>query len=349
MRPAPEISVITTTYNDVPYLSQAIESILSQTFTNFEYVIIDNGSTDETPQMLAEYAAKDIRIVVRRNEKNMGRSLARNWALELTRGKWVAVFDGDDISHPERLEKQIGYLSAHPEVDYMGTGCRPINKQTGESMPDRVIDQPLSHGQIYWKLCFDFPFHHSSTIGRRGLFIEAGGYPPAYPVCEDIFLWMAMAKRGARFGNIDEELLTYRVNTKPDHYALNQAVAQQLHRNHVASILKTNVSEAAFSIVWLTNAEEIYGPAPEADSIHSAEAIGILITLYRTLKAQNIFADEGKLLIQADLLGRIRKAMMLTDSVDGRYRPYEYQYAYQYTHQYTYQLPVISTVEGHTG
>lgn len=334
MKSVPEISVITATYNDGPYLSQAVEAILNQTFPNFEYIIIDDASTDDTPRILAKYAAQDARIFVRRSNKNMGRSISRNYALDLAQGKWIAIFDGDDISHPERLERQLAYLNAHPEVDYMGTGCRYINKHTGESMPDRAFTPPLTHGQIRWQLCFDFPFHHSSTIGRWESFVKAGGYPEAYPVCEDISLWMVMANQGARLANIPDELLTYRVNTRPKYYALNQVIAQQLHRNHVTNTLGVNVSEAVFNIIWQTNAQAIYRPSVEADAIRSIEAIRILATLYRTLEAQDIFADGDRSFIQSDLLDRIRKLMLLTDSTADLEH-------YQFAYQYTYQLPMI--------
>lgn len=328
MKSTPEVSVVTATYGDGPYLTQAVESILNQTFGDFEYIIIDDGSVDETPEILAEYAARDARIFACRHERNMGRAVSRNHALELARGKWVAIFDGDDISHPRRLEKQLGYLKAHAEVDYMGTGCHHINKQTGESMPERVFDPPLTHGQTCWRLCFDFPFHHSSTIGRRDWFLRAGGYPSAYPVCEDIFLWMAMVNQGARFANIPEQLLTYRVNTKPKYYALNQVIAQNLHRSHVSRILGTNIPEAVFSIIWQTNAAKVYEAARGVDATCAVEAIRILTMLYRTLQENGAFDSDGEVPIQADLLQRIGKVMMIAECVEPRCHEPEYLYTY---------------------
>lgn len=331
MNISPKLSVITATYNDVPYLYEAIDSILSQSYTNFEYIIVDDASTDITPHILAEYAEKDPRIVIHRNEKNLGRAGARNRALELAQGQWIAVFDGDDISHPDRLEKQIHYLQNHPDVDYIGTMIRHINKQTGEFMPERVFAPPLSHGEIYWYLCFNFPFHHSSTMGRREIFAEVGGYPTIYPVCEDISLWMAMANQGTGFANIDEELLTYRVNPKPDYYALNQAVAQQLHRSHITSILKANVSKAVFRIIWYTNLQGEYQLPREVTAGDLVKAISTLVKLYYTLMAQHIFDDDEIPYIQNDLFSRIRKMMQLMSVGDARPQP---------AHQYTYQLPV---------
>jgi glycosyltransferase involved in cell wall biosynthesis len=334
MKSAPEVSVITATYNDGPYLSQAIESILNQTFSDFEYIIIDDASADDTAKILHGYAAQDARIVVHRNNENMGRAISRNCALELAHGKWVAVFDGDDISHPERFERQLAYLNARPEVDYMGTGCHYINKQTGESISDRVFIPPLTHGQIRWKLCYDFPFHHSSTIGRRKLFISAGRYPEVYPVCEDISLWMGMVNQNAHFANIPDKLLTYRVNTMPKYYALNQVIAQQLHRKHIINASGINVSEAVFNIIWQTNTKGMCGPSIEADTVHIVEAIRIMATLYRTLESQDVFVDEDRSFIQSDLLDRILKVMLLIDSnIDLEY--------HQSAYQYTYQLPTI--------
>jgi glycosyltransferase involved in cell wall biosynthesis len=276
----PEITVLTATHNDGRYIGQAIESVLNQTYELFEYIVIDDASTDETAEILKSYAAQDSRISVQRNEKKLGRGGARNRGLSMARGKWVAIFDGDDISHLERLERQWSFIAQNPDIDYIGAGCAQIDKQTGNHLSDRVFVPPLSQDQIMWQLCFDFPFHHSSTIGRKALFMSSGGYPIHLPVCEDIFLWMKMALNGARFANMSDQLLTYRVNTLPNHYALNQAIAEQLHRSFVEKLLGIKISAETFSLIWQTNSEWLYILDEHVSSVNAIEAIQVLTQLY---------------------------------------------------------------------
>ena len=104
----PIVSVIMATYNDGKFIKESIDSILNQTLTNFELIIVNDASTDETQHILSGYI--DSRIIVLHNEENLGRSLARNRALEIARGEFVDVLDSDDVALPNRLEKQVLYF-----------------------------------------------------------------------------------------------------------------------------------------------------------------------------------------------------------------------------------------------
>lgn len=302
----PEITVLTATYNDGDYIEQAIESILNQTYESFEYIIIDDSSTDNTSEILKFYASQDSRISVFRNPRRLGRGAARNRGLALAKGKWLAVFDGDDVSHPERLERQWLFLSQNPDIDYLGTGCTQIDKQTGEKLRDRKFSPLPSHCQIMWQLCFDFPLHHSSTIGRREIYLSNGGYPTHLPVCEDIFLWMKMALNGACFANLSEQLLTYRVNTRPNYYALNQAIAEQLHRSFIEILLDTQISTETFALLWETNSAWLYIPKEQTSATHAIESVRVLTQLYDYFL--DIFPSKSIVKeIQTDIMKRITK------------------------------------------
>ena len=123
----PLVSVLMSVYNGDRYLDEAIDSILSQTYENFEFIIINDGSTDHTKDILSSYSNQDNRIRVF-HQKNHGLTFSLNRGLELSRGKYVARMDADDISSPRRLEEQINYLRANPEVGVLGTQMEIINE-----------------------------------------------------------------------------------------------------------------------------------------------------------------------------------------------------------------------------
>lgn len=114
----PKVTIAIPVYNDANFLREALDSILAQTFSDFELLIVDDGSTDATLDILASYSDKRLRIV--RHEANQGRPFARNTALNAADGEYLAWMDGDDISHPQRIEKQVAFLDAHPEMDICG-------------------------------------------------------------------------------------------------------------------------------------------------------------------------------------------------------------------------------------
>ena len=110
----PLISVITCTYNDKDFIAETIESILNQTFTDFEYIIVNDVSNDGTAEILKEYASKDDRIKIITNKENSGTYVSANNALEVAQGKYVARIDGDDVAMPSRFEKQVNFLKENP-------------------------------------------------------------------------------------------------------------------------------------------------------------------------------------------------------------------------------------------
>lgn len=326
MMPTPEITVLTATHNDGLYIGQAIESVLNQTYEMFEYIIIDDASTDDGGEIVKYYATQDSRISVHKNDRRLGRGGARNQGLSTARGKWIAIFDGDDISHPERLERQWSFIAQNPDIDYVGTGCVQIDKQTGSHLADRIFAPPPTQSQIMWQLCFDFPFHHSSTIGRKSLFMSSGGYPIHLPVCEDVFLWMKMVFNGARFANMSDKLLTYRVNPLPNHYALNQAIAEQLHRSFVEKLLGISISTETFSLIWQTNREWGHLLDKHVSAINATEAIQILTALYDYhLSISSSRLDRRRIL--SNLIKRIEKVTRLAfTEKDSWISAYHYAY-----------------------
>src|SRR5438105_464155 len=123
----PQVSIVMSVYNGQPFLEETVKSILSQTFTDYEFVIIDDSSVDDTWEVLTRYADHDQRLVLRRNERNMGVVLSLNRGLDLAKGKFIVRQDADDISLPQRIEKQVNYLEAHPECGLVGTDLQFVD------------------------------------------------------------------------------------------------------------------------------------------------------------------------------------------------------------------------------
>lgn len=124
---SPKVSVIMPSYNSAQYIAEAIESILNQTFTDFEFIIINDGSTDDTAKIIKEYANKDHRIKFINHKKNKGFIGCLNECLDIASGEYIAKMDSDDISLPQRLEKQVKYLDEHPSVGMVGCGYRAFD------------------------------------------------------------------------------------------------------------------------------------------------------------------------------------------------------------------------------
>jgi glycosyltransferase involved in cell wall biosynthesis len=178
-------------YNGARYVRQAIDSILAQTFTDFELVIIDDGSTDETPQILASY--HDPRIVLIENECNLGLTKSLNVGIRASCGELIARQDADDASLPERLERQVAYLYAHPTVALVGAGSRWIDER------EAVIQEwrPECHpSEIQRLLLSDVPFLHGTFMFRRNCLRDIGdGYDESRPVAQDCDLLLRLSER----------------------------------------------------------------------------------------------------------------------------------------------------------
>src|SRR5579872_6000456 len=203
----PAISVVMPTYNGERFLRPAIESILNQTFPNFELIIIDDGSTDNTPHILWEF--KDTRLTVLTNQQNLGIAAATNRGLAAARGEYIALQDHDDISLPHRLQTQLDFLNSHPEIALVGSAATLIND---DGVAYAEFPLPCEEIDIKWRLLFvGDAFHYTSIMVRRNAMQEIGGYgeDPAFRYSEayDPFSRLAM---GSRMVNLPDKLVFWR-------------------------------------------------------------------------------------------------------------------------------------------
>lgn len=202
----PRVTVLMSVYNGLPEVEEAVRSILAQTFADFEFLIIDDGSTDGSSTVLDRWADGDPRVRVLHQE-NRGLSHSLRRGVEEARGELIARQDADDVSEPERLERQVAFLEAHPDVVLVGTGATVLDKH-GRRLWDAAVE--TDDAVLRGMLRSTSPFYHGSTMFRRDATLAAGSYRTE-PHVEDIFLWRALAKAG-RIANLPEPLYRFRLS-----------------------------------------------------------------------------------------------------------------------------------------
>ncbi len=182
----PKVSVIMGIYNGEKTMRRAIDSIIEQTFTDWELVVCDDCSTDKTLEILSEYAEKDERIKVVRNEKNLRLAATLNHCLKEAKGEYIARMDADDICLPERFEKQVKYLDVHPEMAVVGTGCIIFDENGDKLVRGIGCEYPLK--KVVNK---STPFMHVTIMMRKSAYDLLEGYRvcPETMRAEDLDLW----------------------------------------------------------------------------------------------------------------------------------------------------------------
>lgn len=202
----PKVSVITPAYNAEKYISESVDSILNQTFNDFEIIVIDDCSTDKTWDIIQEYAVRDNRIVAVKNDENLGIAGNRNKGLGLARGKYIAWQDADDISLPTRIQKQFDFLESHPEVGIVG-GFLQFFSDDGRSSGIRKYCE--NDADLRKKIFRYSPVAQPASMIRKQCLDEAGKYNLKYPPAEDIDMSFRIGMK-YKFANLQEIVLKYR-------------------------------------------------------------------------------------------------------------------------------------------
>lgn len=203
----PLVSVVIPVYNANGFLSDAIESIQNQTYKNLEIIIVDDGSTDETPKILRSFAKKDKRIKILTNRKNLNIATSLNKGIKIAKGKYIARMDADDISPPSRIEKQMRYLLAHPNIVILGGQCKTID------IKNKIIGHklfPVTDKNIRDALYYENPIQHPTVIFNTNLIPKNfAWYNTNLPPAEDYDLFFRLAKFG-KLHNLNSFIFKYR-------------------------------------------------------------------------------------------------------------------------------------------
>lgn len=240
---APRVTVLMPVFNGGGFLVEAIRSILEQTFSDFEFLIVDDGSTDDSAAVVSSFADPRIRLV--RNGANLGLIASLNVGLGLSRGTYVARMDADDVSLPERLQRQVEYLDAHPEVTVCGSWLEAFDGRTVT-----LWSPPLTDPEIKCSLLFESVIYHPTVMVRQSALLKGPvRYHPGYPHAEDYELWARMAGNW-RFANLDCVLLRYRLHDLSigRRESVGQAIAAARVRQGMLSLLGLDPAAAELEL-----------------------------------------------------------------------------------------------------
>jgi len=199
----PKITVLMPVYNGEKFLRESVESILNQTYKDFEFLIIDDGSMDKSLEILESYDDKRIKIV--KNKGNLGLVKSLNKGLTLANGKYIARMDADDIAISDRFEKQLDFMEKNSEIGVCGGCIRDFGSEKG------FWKAPLSHGEIMVGMLFGVKTYHPTVIIRKAVIQELDKYyNEEYKHAEDYEFWVRLALKGIKFANIGDLVLMYR-------------------------------------------------------------------------------------------------------------------------------------------
>lgn len=242
----PKISVIMPVYNAEQYINEAITGILKQTYSSFEFIIVDDCSTDNTSLILEEFQRRDQRIKLVKNEYNQKQAYSRNRAINLAKGKYVAFIDADDIAYPSRLQTQLNFMEQNPNIDVCGSYYYLFN---GRGLKFKQ-NPPITHDEIQ---CFMRIFGNAigfSTVFAKSYLIKQYLFDAKMlGNAEDYELWLRMLSNGAQFHNIPQYLVFYRVHPQQT----SHKNASQMY--HLANQMR-KISLMQFFPMWRDN--EIY-------------------------------------------------------------------------------------------
>lgn len=245
----PEVSVVMAVYNGEKYLKPTIETVLTQTLKDFEFIIVNDASTDSTLNIISLY--NDPRIIIHNNNVNMGQTASLNTGLRISRGKYIARTDAGDISMPDRFRKQIRFLDEHPEIDILGTAA--FQYDVAGNFCGNVF-MPNRPSTILQRIFFACPVIHISVMMRRERILQLSGYNESYRILADYGLWAKALQNGFRFWNLGEVLAGYLVT--PDSFGYSHGRGRSVQEAaHIICDVSQNMTGIHLS---LDQAEDLY-------------------------------------------------------------------------------------------
>ena len=246
---APTVTVLMAVYDGEKHIGPTIESILNQTFKDFEFVIVNDASTDSTERIIKSYG--DSRIVLHNNKSNLGQTKSLNIGLHLARGKYIARTDAGDVSLPMRLEKQVIYIENHPEITVVGASAVRYNDSW--RVKD-VIHMPNSPKGMLQRMFFASPVVHVSVVMNRETILHLGGYNEDYHILADYELWSKLLQNNCRLSNLREVLVGYMAS--PESLGAMNIKGKSIIE--ASRIIQSNVNALTSLSISLSQASNIY-------------------------------------------------------------------------------------------
>lgn len=231
MSKAPLVSVVMAVYNDEVYLPEAINSILTQEFSNFEFLIIDDCSSDKTLELLKGYKASDPRIRLFKRDINVGLTKNLNYLISKAKGKYIARMDGDDIALPNRFKEQVSLLQQSPDLHLVWSGCDFIFENEGVVCSMRLPS--LIEVRNCLKRHKNYIVHPSVMMDKEAV-LSVGAYNEEFRSGQDGDLWRRMLESGKQFNRIDQSLLQFRLRS-------NSVTAKRTGRSKDKNVAKAKV------------------------------------------------------------------------------------------------------------
>lgn len=229
----PTVSIIVTTYNREKFICEAIESALNQTYSDWEIVIVDGASEDNTEKVVGEYVKRNSKIKYTKIGKGLDKAVAYNKALSLARAKYIAPLDSDDVwLDREKLRKQVEFLDENPDYAMLGGGIMHIDV---DSKPIKKVLFPIYDSLIRNIILQYNPFAQSALMFRKSAAFECGGYSTGYKICDDYDLWLKIGNKH-KFTNIPQVLSGYRIHgeniTKKKRLTVAREILEIVRKNN---------------------------------------------------------------------------------------------------------------------
>jgi glycosyltransferase involved in cell wall biosynthesis len=207
---SPTVSIIMSTYNDALYIGEAIESVLSQSFTDWEFIVVNDCSTDDSEEIINNYCNRDSRFIYIRNQKNKGQAVSLNTCIKLAKGRFIAVMDSDDIwSDTDKLKKQVRFLEENPSYGFVG--CWSYIVENDKRITP--LKYPGTDKAIREYMLIENCFMHDTIVMRKKLLEAVGGYTASLHAAHDYQLWLKLGTI-SKMHIIEEYMLHYRKNPK---------------------------------------------------------------------------------------------------------------------------------------
>lgn len=283
---SPRVTVLMTLYNKGPYVEDAVHSVLASTFQDFELLVIDDASTDDSASRVA--LIHDARIRLNRNAENLGRARNANLGFSLAKGEYVAILDADDLIHPERLMKQVAFMDAHAEVGACGTAAQLIGDRS------HIARWPATDAEARGLLVFEDPLLYGSAMLRRSVMLAHGLRCPddwAAPGMDYLFLLRVAAV--TRVASLQEPLTYYRLGPNNFRHARDRtADSVRILREALTGFgLSPSDDELRAHLVLIHRA----APPDSADGIHALNAWASRLLRFNTMRAvftPRVFIDR---------------------------------------------------------